>query len=42
MTECGSPDEIKIGTKVKMVFRKILTDRGLNVYGYKFRLAGEE
>ncbi len=41
MTECGSPDEIKIGTRVEMVFRKMLTDRGLNVYGYKFRLAEE-
>jgi uncharacterized OB-fold protein len=41
MTECGSPDEIKIGTKVEMVFRKMLTDRGLNVYGHKFRLAEE-
>ena len=41
MTECNTPDDIKIGTKVNMVFRKVLTDRGLNVYGYKFRLAEE-
>jgi hypothetical protein len=24
------------------VFRKVMTDRGLNVYGYKFRLVEEE
>lgn len=41
MTECNSPDDIKIGTKVDLVFRKVMTDRGLNVYGFKLRLAEE-
>jgi uncharacterized OB-fold protein len=39
MTEVDEPEEIKIGSRVAMVLRKIMTDRGLNVYGYKFRLA---
>jgi len=39
MTEVDKPEEIKIGLRVEMVLRKIMTDRGLNVYGYKFRLA---
>jgi len=39
MTEVDKPEEIKIGSRVEMVLRKIMTDRGLNVYGYKFRLA---
>jgi uncharacterized OB-fold protein len=39
MTEIDKPEEIKIGSRVEMVLRKIMTDRGLNIYGYKFRLA---
>jgi uncharacterized OB-fold protein len=42
LTEVTSPDAVKIGDKVEMVFRKVMTDRGLNVYGYKFRLVEEE
>lgn len=34
------PEEVKIGKKVKLVFRKIITSRdaGIIRYGYKFRL----
>jgi uncharacterized OB-fold protein len=32
---------LKIGTKVQMVFRKIVNDSGLDFYGYKFRLVEE-
>jgi uncharacterized OB-fold protein len=39
MTDVDKPEEIKIGSRVEMVLRKIMTDRGLNVYGYKFRVA---
>ena len=38
MTEIDKPEEVRIGSVVEMVLRKISTDRGLNVYGYKFRL----
>jgi uncharacterized OB-fold protein len=38
ITEVTQPEEVKIGGKVEMVLRKVLTDRGLNIYGYKFRL----
>jgi uncharacterized OB-fold protein len=41
MTEFGVPEDVKIGAKVEMVLRKLTTDRGLNVYGYKFRLVEE-
>jgi len=41
LTEVSNPEEVKIGAKVEMVFRKAMTDRGLNVYGYKFRLVEE-
>jgi len=42
LTEVASPEAVKIGDKVEMVLRKVMTDRGLNVYGYKFRLVEEE
>ncbi len=42
MTETATPEDIKIGSRVEMVLRKLTTDRGLNVYGYKFRLVEEE
>jgi len=41
ITEVANPEQVKIGTKVEMVFRKVMTDRGLDIYGYKFRLAEE-
>jgi len=41
ITEVTKPEEVKIGDKVEMVLRKIVTDRGLNIYGYKFRLVEE-
>jgi len=41
MTEVAAPEDMKVGAKVEMVLRKVTTDRGLNVYGYKFRLAEE-
>jgi uncharacterized OB-fold protein len=41
ITEVSNPEEVKIGTKVEMVFRKIVNDSGLDVYGYKFRLVEE-
>jgi len=41
LTEVSNPEEVKIGAKVEMVLRKAITDRGLNVYGYKFRLVEE-
>ena len=42
MTETATPEDVKVGSKVEMVLRKMITDRGLNVYGYKFRLAEEK
>jgi len=41
ITEVSKPEEVKIGSKVEMVLRKVMTDRGLNLYGYKFRLVEE-
>lgn len=41
MTEVAQPEDVKIGAKVEMVLRKLMTDRGLNIYGYKFRLVEE-
>ena len=41
ITEVTQPEEVKIGGKVEMVLRKVWTDRGLNIYGYKFRLVEE-
>jgi uncharacterized OB-fold protein len=38
ITEVANPEEVKIGTRVEMVLRKVMTDRGLDIYGYKFRL----
>ena len=42
MTETATPEDVKVGSKVEMVLRKVNTDRGLNVYGYKFRLVEED
>ena len=42
MTETFTPEDVKVGSKVEMVLRKMTTDRGLNVYGYKFRLVEEQ
>ncbi len=42
ITEASTPEEIKVGAKVEMVLRKLTTDRGLNVYGYKFRLVEDD
>ena len=41
ITEVTKPEEVKIGGKVEMVLRKVFTDRGINIYGYKFRVAEE-
>jgi len=41
ITEVANPEEVKIGTKVEMVLRKVMTDRGLKIYGYKLRLLEE-
>jgi uncharacterized OB-fold protein len=41
ITEVAKPEEVKIGDKVEMVLRKVSSDRGLNIYGYKFRLVEE-
>jgi len=41
IAEVDDPGQIKIGDKVEMVLRKVDTDRGINVYGYKFKLAEE-
>ena len=38
LTEVANPEEVTIGTKVEMVLRKCMIDRGLDIYGYKFRL----
>ena len=38
LTEVSEPEEVDVGSRVEMVLRKIMTDRGLNIYGYKFRL----
>jgi uncharacterized OB-fold protein len=42
ITEVTKPEEVKIGGKVEMVLRKVWTDRGINIYGYKFRLVEED
>ena len=42
MTETATPEDVKVDSKVEMVLRKLTTDRGLNVYGYKFRLVEED
>jgi len=42
MTETATPEDVKVGSRVEMMLRKLTTDRGLNVYGYKFRLVEEE
>ncbi|RLC68954.1 MAG: transcriptional regulator [Chloroflexi bacterium] len=42
MTETATPEDVKVNSKVEMVLRKLITDRGLNVYGYKFRLVEED
>jgi uncharacterized OB-fold protein len=42
MTETATPEDVKVGSTVEMVLRKLTTHRGLNVYGYKFRLVEEE
>ena len=42
MTETAGPEDVKVGSKVEMVLRRVNTDRGLNVYGYKLRLAEGE
>ncbi|MFH1626312.1 MAG: Zn-ribbon domain-containing OB-fold protein [Pseudomonadota bacterium] len=41
ITDVKSPEDVKIGAKVELVLRKILTDRGVDLYGYKFRLIEE-
>lgn len=41
ITEVAQPEQVKIGDKVEMVLRKVSSDRGLNIYGYKFRLIEE-
>ncbi|OGO04066.1 MAG: hypothetical protein A2Y73_08665 [Chloroflexi bacterium RBG_13_56_8] len=38
ITEIANPDQVKIGDRVEMVLKKVSADRGLNIYGYKFRL----
>ena len=42
MTETVTPEDVKVNSKVEMILRKLITDRGLNVYGYKFRLVEED
>lgn len=42
MTETATPEDVKVGSEVEMVLRKLITDRGLNIYGYKFRLVEEK
>jgi uncharacterized OB-fold protein len=41
IAEVSKPEDVKIGDKVEMVLRKIDTQRGLNIYGYVFRLVEE-
>jgi len=41
ITEVANPEQVKIGTKVELVLRKVMSDRGLDIYGYKFRLVEE-
>ncbi len=40
-TEVAKPEDVKIGAKVELVLRKILTSRGIAMYGYKVRLVEE-
>ena len=42
MTETATPEDVKVGSKVEMVLRRLNRDRGLNIYGYKFRLTEEQ
>jgi uncharacterized protein len=42
ITEVTKPEDVKIGSKVEMVLRKIDSMRGLNIYSYVFRLAQED
>jgi uncharacterized OB-fold protein len=42
IADVAQPEQVKIGDKVEMVLRRVSTDRGLNVYGYKFRLVEED
>ena len=42
MTETATPEDVKVGSKVEMVLRRLSRDRGLNIYGYKFRLTEEQ
>jgi uncharacterized OB-fold protein len=42
LTEVAKPEDVKIGAKVELVLRKILTDRGIALYGFKPRLVEEE
>lgn len=41
ITDVKSPEDVKIGAKVELVLRKILDDRGVDLYGYKLKLIEE-
>ena len=42
LTEVAKPEDVKIGAKVEFVLRRILTNRGVSLYGYKARLVEED
>jgi uncharacterized OB-fold protein len=42
LTEVAKPEDVKIGAKVEFVLRRILTNRGVALYGYKARLIEED
>lgn len=42
ITEVSKPEEVKIGSKVELVLRKLETQRGLNIYGHVLRLVEED
>ena len=41
LADVSKPEDVKIGVKVEAVLRKLYRERGLNVYGYKFKLIEE-
>jgi uncharacterized OB-fold protein len=41
IAEVKNPEDVKIGSRVELVLRRVLRDRGVDLYGYKFRLIEE-
>jgi uncharacterized OB-fold protein len=41
IAEVKNPEDVKIGSRVELILRRVLRDRGVDLYGYKFRLIEE-